>query len=475
MGRRVAGNSLWLAGQPLVLNVLSILSTAYITRKLGTEQFGAFNVGFAQVTLFVPLCSLGLRGVAIRAIARERARAREIVGAVSTLRILFTGLAVLLALGWLALPAYTPTIRLIGLAAIVSMVCTSASLGAADLFQGFERSRLAAQPRLVGGLVLTLLSVFVLAVGWGLTGFAAAYVIGAAVQLGLMLRTAAREFFPIRPRWDPPRMRALVQEAKPFALLGILTNLTDVPVVDLLLLGALFPAGIVGAYSAAMGLVLRLLIVPQGVGDALYPAVAAGYAEDRAEVQHTVRRSLLNMLLLTTPAALCITLSAPTVLWLLFGGKYLGATTVLRVAAWLVPLLGSTYLIRECLNATHAQGTVLRLSLASAGGILALYAVLIPTLGPLGGALAVVVRELLLLPFWLRPFRERFPEPLPLRDVAKVGAALLALAVPFLPLLWGAGHLYTLFAAPAGFLCYAAAAAALRLFDPRPLVARLRR
>jgi len=440
MARRVGGNSLWLIARPLLLNVLSIASNLYIVRELGAANYGAFNLGFAQVALFSPLCNLGLRAVAVRAIAEDRARGREIVGALAALRLVLTAVAVLLIAGWLALPTYSLTTRLIGAAAVCSMVCTSLGGSMIDLFQGFERSRLSAQPQLVGGLVLTLLSVLALLAGWGLPGFVAAYVLGAAIQFLLLDWTARRALFAVRPVWDWVRMKQLALQARPFAMLSILSNVTDVPVIDVLILGAVMGAGAVGPYTAALGLVLRLLMIPHGIGDALYPAVAAHNRQDRTDVEATLRRCIVNLALITLPAAVCLALTAATVLGLLYGKEYLSAAPALSLAGWLLPLMGINYVMRECLSAVHRQGVVLRLTFLSCLVMIALYALLIPPFGIVGAVVAGLAREVVMLGLWARPFRQEFGRPIPVRDVARIMPALMLFALPIV--LVGSSHGY---------------------------------
>jgi len=465
MARRVGHNSLWLIARPLALNVFSIASNVYIVRELGAANYGAFNLGFAQVALFAPLCNLGLRAAAVRAIAQNRDDAQAVVGVLHALRLLLTVLAAIFVIGWLSLPTYSLTTRLIGIAALASMVLTSMGASAVDLFQGFERSRLAAQSQMLGGLWLTLLSVAALLAGWGLTGFVAAYVAGAAIQLYLLQRTATRQLFRVTPRWDWGRIKTLAREARPFALLSVLSSVTDAPVVDVLILGALYGDGAVGPYTAALGLVMRLLMIPYGVGDALYPAVAAGYRERRDEVSSTVRRCLVSLALITVPAAVALTFLAPTVLGLLYGVGYVSATGALRLIGWLLPLMGVSYVLRECLSAMHRQDVVVRLTLVSCALLLVLYGTLIPLLGILGAALAGVLREVVMLVLWSRAVRSELPHVSPLRELARLALAALAMSLPLA--LWGSGHgtLAAIGAGALGALLYGLVALRTRLLD----------
>jgi PST family polysaccharide transporter len=466
MAGRVAGNSLWLIFPPLLLQVLSVLSNAYIARKLGAVDYGQFSLGFAQVALFSPVCNLGLRAVAVRAIAQDRAHAREIAAAVLALRLLFTALATLLSLAWLCTPTYSLTTRLIGLAAVASMIFASLGVVPVDLFQGHERPRLAARPQILGGLSLTLLSVLALAAGLGLPGFVAAYVLGAAIQATLLIRTACREFFPLLPRWDWPAIKGLLRQLRPFALLSLMSSVTDAPLLDVLVLGAIYGPSSVGPYSAAIGLIARLLMIPQGVADAAYPAVAFEDRRGREAVEPAIRRCVTLLLVVTAPLALCLTLAAPTVLWLLYGSQYLSAAPALQVAAWLLPLTGLSYLIRECLSAVHRQGSVVVLNVLSVVVLGALCWLLIPRFGPLGAALAGVGRELVMLTFWLAALAREFRRPVAWPDLARLALALAALSLPFALATLAPGHLTTVAASAACFVAYAVAALKLGLVEP---------
>src|ERR1051325_4767468 len=55
----------------------------------------------------------------------------------------------------------------------------------------------------------------------GLPGFVAAYVLGAALTYVLLMATAQRRHFALSPCWNRPRMKDLLLQARPFALLSI--------------------------------------------------------------------------------------------------------------------------------------------------------------------------------------------------------------------------------------------------------------
>jgi O-antigen/teichoic acid export membrane protein len=235
--------------------------------------------------------------------------------------------------------------------------------------------------------------------------------------------------------------------------------------MSVLVIGARFPVHVVGPYVAAIGLVAKLSMVPQGIADAMYPAVAHSYEEGKADVEKVLRRAFLYLVLVTAPISLWLTFAAPTVLWILFGSEYLAAANALRVAAWLLPLGGANYLIRECLSAIHRQDVVVRLTVWSVVSLLAFYAALVPAFGPTGAAIAAVGRELFVLLVSLRPLATHFSHPLPFRDLGRSALALGAMAIPFLLLGFPYSHDHQIAASAEAAVCYVTAVVLLRLVD----------
>jgi O-antigen/teichoic acid export membrane protein len=406
--------------------------------------------------------------------AENRDEAAQTARSFLALRLLLTTFSVLCALGWLTLPISDVRTRLIGLAAVFSMTCASLGSMAIDICTGYERPRVAAQAQLAGGLILTALSVIVLMLGWGLTGFVAAYVIGALVQAVLLIGAVRRQLFFPRPEWKWNRMRALLREARPFALLTLLHPITHAEAIDLIVLGFISSPVVVGSYAAAKGLISRLIMVPEGIITAMYPAVANGYRQNREDVERMVWRYVVNLLLVTAPLALCLCFSAPTVLRLLFGEQYLLGDNALRIAAWFLPLWGLNHIMRQCLTAIRQQNAVLRLTLLSGLVLCGLYAVLIPVFGITGAAAASVLREGLMLGLWLRLFSHHFGAPRLLRELGRLVCALGIMTLPFSLLLICQDAAITITAAALACACYIQALLMLKLADPVPCFTAIR-
>src|SRR5205823_5269200 len=83
-----------------------------------------------------------------------------------------------------------------------------------------------------------------------------------------LMATARRHHFALWPCWNWPRMKDLLLQARPFALLSMLSTASRVCVVDVLILGAILGAARVGPYVAAMGLIGRPFLIAESMGDA---------------------------------------------------------------------------------------------------------------------------------------------------------------------------------------------------------------
>jgi hypothetical protein len=112
---------------------------------------------------------------------------------------------------------------------------------------------------------------------------------------------------------------------------------------------------------------------------------------------------------------------------------------------------------------------VARLTFVSGGLVILLYGICIPLFGTTGAALAAVLREVLMLTLWLRPFNASFRRPALAADLSRLVLALAVMALPLVLLALHGDHLVTVIAVVLAFAAYAAAALALRLVDVGPL------
>jgi O-antigen/teichoic acid export membrane protein len=424
----VAINTLWLTAQPLLMNVLSLVPMAYIARTLGASEFGRFQLGLAFVSLFSAMTTLGLRPVAVRALARDPDGVRPYLGDQLVLRgILALTTAALVALCAPLSGGRGATSAVIAIAGLTLLPTTAASV-LEDGFAAAQLMRPVSVAAFTGGVTLTLLSVLSVALGGDITMLALAYASGPIVNFSVLWARSGR--CGLRPTFEG-RWRAfpgMLREAFPFFTAGLVESLTGR--LDLLVLARVIGDTALGPYSVAIMLVERASVVAHGASTSLLPAVSGLMSHDLEAAVRLLRNAAVWLLVLMLPAAALVTAMAEPILVVLFGSQYAEAWPILAVGIWCVPASCLLIVQMQALYAADRQNLVLGTKTAAALVSVPLLVVLVGMLGALGGAVVLVVRIVVTIALRARGTREEFERLWPLREAGWLAASILLMALP---------------------------------------------
>jgi O-antigen/teichoic acid export membrane protein len=173
-----------------------------------------------------------------------------------------------------------------------------------------------------------------------------------------------------------------------------------------------------------------------------------GYQVDTDSLRDVVRRSIRYLLLISLPIAVGGTVLADRLILFLYTEEFASSIPVLRIMLWALPSLFLLELLGRAANTLHLERSAAKVNVVNAAITVALNLILIPTLGVIGGALALVLgRAIRLLQFWWLIGSERLigRQWQPLFRVALSaglmgGAVFLLRGLPLLPCLgFGAG------------------------------------
>lgn len=89
----IAKNTGWLFADNILRLAVGFLVGIAVTRSLGPEQFGLLNYSISLVTFFSPIALLGLDGIVVRNLSKDKSRRDEILGSAFVMMIVggFTG------------------------------------------------------------------------------------------------------------------------------------------------------------------------------------------------------------------------------------------------------------------------------------------------------------------------------------------------------------------------------------------------
>lgn len=385
---RVARNSGWLVLQPLILNAVSIFAMGYITRTLGTADYGRFTLAFALVAMFMPISNMGLRSVTVRDIAAARETTRSHLAKMLGTRglLALTSVAGLMATTW-ALGYDRLTIH-IALIASLTIVAQALSSTLQDGFQAHERMSLVAYSQFVGGGLLTLLSCVVLFLGFGVVALTTTYLVGSVITLVAAI-VLMRPISKLGVEFDFAYARHKLLQAAPFFVPNIIAAVGGK--IGTVLLGEFATETAVGFFGAASSLTDRLIVIADGICTAIYPALTLLYATSKDDAAKLFTRFYEYLVILALPIGVGTSILAKPIITLICGSDFEGAGPVLIVSVWGLAATFVTSIQFWSLGAMHQERVGARVAIISTVVCVLCNIVFIPLWAEVGTALASLV------------------------------------------------------------------------------------
>lgn len=345
--RAIARNTLLNIVGQVVPMVAALIAIPILIQHLGTSRFGVLTLAWAAIGYF-NLFDLGLGRALTHAIAVRLggAQSSDDLGTVA-----WTALALMLvlgAIGGVILAALTPWIVQHGLNIPPSLVHESLGVfyllalslpfvvttaGLRGLLEAHQEFGAATALRIPLALVTFLGPVAMLPFSSGLVPIVLLLVVVRAVTLLAHLVVCLRRHDYLRH--DVSIRRNVVTPLLRFGGWMTLSNVVSpiMAYLDRFFIGAVLPLAAVALYVTPYELVTKLLIVPQGIVVALFPAFASTYATDRERTALHFERALRVVLILMFPVLLGVVLFAREGLTLWVGPEIAAQSTA--VLQWL--------------------------------------------------------------------------------------------------------------------------------------------
>jgi O-antigen/teichoic acid export membrane protein len=427
--------SLYLTAQPIFLNVVGVFALAYIIRTLGETNVGQWQTAVFLTATFGVLTHLGMRPIFVRALAQDRDSASHRLDEQLGLRALLGLIAGLLALAACLVLGHSRTVFLCVLIGAGTLIVTALNETLADVLDAFERYTAYATILLLGGLLLTALSMVVCAAGGGPVALALSYVSGPAFNLLAMGILIRRQLFRFRPRFHWSRFRQLLREARLPARDVLLGSVQDQS--EGLLLPRIVGYATFAYFSSGSVPATRLQAIPSAMTSFFYPKIVRAHLDGVQAAMVPVVHFLTLLLLLSLGATLGVSFLAPWVGRILFEENPEACTTVLRITMWSVPLVALNWGASCALQASGRFDENARAGIRAVFINVLVTLVLVFGFGLLGAAISVVSKALVSLALLAPPFLQAFPGVLRRIPWLRFAAAAAAMQLVF----WLSGYL----------------------------------
>lgn len=168
--------------------------------------------------------------------------------------------------------------------------------------------------------------------------------------------------------------------------------------IDQVLVVGLLSATSMGQYSIALSLSRMLEVFQNSIATVLFPRIAACSVEEAGKVSGQAVRAMLVVII---PCAFCLAIVGPSLLSLLYGKDFLGATNVFRILTIEIIMTGITVILVQSFLAVGRPEIVTLVQFSGLSISIPLLVWLVPQYSILGAGIALLVsatiRTLLLL------------------------------------------------------------------------------
>jgi O-antigen/teichoic acid export membrane protein len=378
----------------IVCKILEFAFIVYAANHLGAVGFGVLSAALAFTALFSFLTDMGLYQLAVREIARDSGGASSLMRDVFSLKIVLNVLIyTVMCLFALFLGYPLDVVALIAVIG-VSMVFESFNHSFNSLFQAFERLEYSSLGRIVSSLILVLSGLSLAGAGWGITGFALAFVLARGGNLLYVFLAARGRFFRFGLRISPGRWRDLLLISWPFGLTLVFTNIFLSS--DIVMINYYLGDYDTGVYSAASKIALALTFILAPFNQAIYPRLSA-ISRDVRGFNLMSGFYLSMMLAIGAPMLVLAALMAGDILGMFYSSQYGMSAAVFPIIVLSVFIAFLSSPFHRVLDATGGQKLVFRAILAGTLVNLFLNFWLIPHYGIIVAAASTVAGQTLFL------------------------------------------------------------------------------
>ncbi|MDQ3604424.1 MAG: flippase [Actinomycetota bacterium] len=421
--QKVAANTLMLVVSRFVVAGSGLAGVAVATRYLGPDDFGQLTVALVFVSVLGFFSEAGLYTVVGRELAKRPDEQHRLLTNAFTIGLIMSAGAIGLA-GLSIMFVYGgPGDELTRLGiAIVSVPMLAAPLGGitAAYLLANQRAAPTAVALVVSSVAFVAGLFIVIELDLGFGGLAACFAVSGLIPL--LLPFFLTRGLPVELAHDRGIWRELVGWALPQA--GVLVLGVIYFRLDTFLLSFLSSDAEVGRYGVAYRVLEVLMLVPIYFMSTLFPEIARQRPRsDR--LNEIVQGAFSTVALAVMPLVILVAVFAEEIVAVAGGRDYLDAAPVLRVLVVAVALLFFNTVLFQTLVALNRQRNLFFLLLIVLVGNVALNIALIPSLGGMGAALALVATEAAALILSLRLFASVGTVPGLRRPLRLGGAAAL--------------------------------------------------
>lgn len=387
---RFVKNASWIfIGRAFQL-LLTFITTMLVTRYLGPTKYGTITYTYSYVSLFLPICTLGMNDIVVKELLDKNNDSKTILGTIISLRFISS----LLSIGFIylivAIFTNNPIFPYIALLQSLSLVFQIFD----TIIYFYQSQLLAKKTGIVLAISYTLTSIFrILGLAlqkdthWFAFAVSLDYLVISLLLLFIYFKEGNRLCFSLSVG------KILLSKSSHYIFSGIMVVVYSK--ADNIILGKMIDETNVGYYAAATTLCNAWPFLLTAIIDSANPIIVDAFNKDKNEYKRKIKQLYAAVFYIGLFVAIVITILAPIIINIIYGSKYTLSINPLRIVCWstIFSYLGVARTSwMQCENKTRYEAA---LSFVGAIVNVVLNVILIRLYGIVGAAIALLLTQFL--------------------------------------------------------------------------------
>lgn len=324
-------NTFWLGAIEFFSKILLFIITVGLVRYWGAEEFGAYNLSFAYIAIFMIFSDFGLTTITIRDIAKHKDSTEKylsnLIGlklALSVLIIIFFALSFLLFKNPVSIPLLLGTL-VYCLIQIFQGIFIS-------IFQAWEKMEMVFLNRIIYYLGMLVSALLVISFRGNAINLVSGYILATILTVIFGIFQINLMKIKIKIGFDFDFWKKLIKEALP--LFGMTVATIIYANNDTLLIGRYFGNNQVGWYQTAFKILFAFQSV-NVINYAIFPRITVLFHQDKKETIKKLIKLIIGLSLLgLIPLAILITWQQELIIKLIYGSSFIVSAKVMSLLIW---------------------------------------------------------------------------------------------------------------------------------------------
>jgi len=372
---------------------LSFISVSLLTRYLGEEGFGNFNLAFAYFSIFGIIADWGLQTTMIRELAMKKSLSPKIYGTYFWIKLFLLIFSIFLALFLLLFMPYTKFLKLGIVLALISGGLGVLNTYGTVIFQANLRLDLVTLTDLINKTVTILFIIFFTYLQVGFYGIVCTILVGNFIH-GLLIIFFLKRFITYDLTFDFNLAKVLFRKSVNIGLLNLLTLLYFK--IDTLILSIFRNSREIGIYSLSYKILENILVFWGYYMASVYPVFSQLLKRGKI-LQKIWKKSFYLGISSSIIIFLCGFTFAPLIIKVLGGEEFYGSIIALRILLLGLPLFFINNLFFHSFLVKEKSGKLLDIICKSLLFNVLLNIVFILKWGYLGASMTTLLTELFLM------------------------------------------------------------------------------